>query len=111
MATSRESIKIFPETLRSIAASTFTGSYQVVGGVLVHPSRIVKFTNDTATGVTISWNGTNDHDYLPSGSFLLLDVSTNREISEILNIAVGVQFYVKGSVSTGNFYISSYYAA
>lgn len=110
MVANAQSIKIFPETLRSIAASTFTGSYQVCGSVLAHPSRIVKFTNNTATTVTISWDGTNDHEILPTTSFVLLDVSTNREISDIFNIAAGVQFYVKGSVSTGTFYISSYYA-
>ena len=109
--TSRESIKIFPETLRSIAASTFTGSYQVVGVVLAHPSRIVKFTNNTATDVTVSWDGTNDHEYIPSGSFLLLDISSNKEISNIFNIRAGLQFYAKGSASTGSFYISSYYAS
>lgn len=108
---SLQAIRLYPETLRSIAASTFTGSYQVVGSTLAHPIRLVKFQNDTATSVTISWDGTNDHDYIPSGGFLLLDVSANKEISQILSIAVGIQFYVKGSASTGSFYISTYYAS
>jgi len=111
MAISQQSVKIFPEVLRSIAASTFTGSYQVVGGVLLYPSRIIKFTNNTAVDVTVSWDGTNDHEYIPSGSFLLLDVTANREISNIFGIAKGTQFYAKGSASTGSLYISSYYAS
>lgn len=110
MAISPQSIKILPDLLRSIAASTFSGSYQTVGTALTYPTRIIKFTNNTAVDVTLSWDGTNDNEYIPTGSFLLLDVSANKEISNIFGIAKGTQFYVKGSVSTGSFYISTYYA-
>lgn len=106
-----QSVTIFPEVLRSIDSATFTGSYQAVGAALANPARIIKFTNNSGVLVTLSWDGVNDHDVLPAGSFLLLDVSANKQISQIFSIAVGVRFYVKGSASTGSVYISSYYAS
>lgn len=108
MATS-QSVTIYPEVLRSIAASTFTGSYQTVGAVLANPSRILKFTNDTSVDVTVSWDGTNAHELLPAGSFLLIDVAANRQISNIFSAAAGTQFYVNASSGTGTFYISTYF--
>ncbi len=110
MATS-QSITIFPETLRSIDSATFTGSYQAVGTPLANPARVVKFTNNSLVGVTLSWNGTNDHEFLPAGSFVLIDIAANREISNILAASKGTQFYVKAAASTGSFYISAYYAS
>jgi hypothetical protein len=103
------STKIFPDAIRSIDSATFTGSYQAVGTKLTYPTRIVKFTNNSTVLVTVSWNGTSDHEILPAGSFLLLDVSSDRETSGIFEIGANTQFYVKGSAGTGSFYISTYY--
>ena len=83
----------------------------MIGTPLPNPTRIIKFTNDSDTAVTISWDGVNDHEALAAGEFLLLDVSSNREITtNVLEIAQGLQFYVNGTAGTGNIYISSYYA-
>lgn len=114
MAAPSQSITIFPEVLRSLPSSGFSGSYQAIGTPLVYPSRILKFTNDTNVEVTVSWDGTNDHEVLPADSFLLIDIAANRQISNIFCAAAGVQFYVNGASgmgNTGNFYISSYYAS
>jgi hypothetical protein len=103
-------IKFIPDVLRSIDSATFTGSYQTVGGVLTHNARVVKFTNNSTSLVTISWDGSVDHDVLPAGSFLLIDVTTNRDaVEDQCLVGIGTQFYVKGSVGTGLFYISNYY--
>lgn len=101
--------KIFPDTIRSIDSATFTGSYQAVGTKLTYPTRIVKFTNNSTVLVTVSWNGSSDHEVLPAGSFLLLDVSSDRETSGIFEIGANTQFSVKGSSGTGLVYISTYY--
>lgn len=101
--------KVFPDSLRSIDSATFTGSYQAVGTKLSNPTRIVKFTNNSTKDVTLSWDGSTDHEYLPAGSFLLLDVSSDRETANIFEIGANTQFYVKGSAGTGSFYISTYY--
>lgn len=103
--------KILPDAIRSIDSATFTGSYQAVGTKLTNPTRIIKFTNNSTVLVTVSWDGTNDHEILPAGSFVLLDVSSDRETSNIFEIGANTQFYVKGAAGTGLVYISTYYGA
>jgi len=102
-------LKFFPETLRSIDSATFTGSYQACGVVTSHQVRLTRFLNASNVTVTISWDGTNDHEVLPAGTFLLLDLSTNSGTAKPAIIASNTQFSVKGSAGTGNFYISTYY--
>jgi hypothetical protein len=102
-------IEIFPDTMRTIDSATFTGQYQLVGSVLTFPTRIIKIYNDASVAVTVSWDGTNDHDYLASKAFVLLDISTNREVSDILEIRKGVGIYVKAAAGTGSVYVSSWY--
>ena len=95
-----------PDSLRSISSTTFTGAYQAVGAALSRPIRIVKFLNDSSVGVTLSWDGTNDHDYLPAGSFILYDLTSNETQFPGFFIPVGTQFYVKGAAGVRSFYIS-----
>lgn len=102
--------RLYPNPLKSRDSATFTGSYQTLGTVLEHPCRLVKLTNNSTVFITISWDGINDHEVLPAGSFLLIDVSSNRQVSEIYDIAEGTQFLVKGSAGTGSVYLSSYFA-
>jgi hypothetical protein len=108
---SSQSSVIFPDVLRSINAATFTGSYQPVGAALEQPCRLIKFVNNTTVGVTISWDGINAHDYIPSNSFALYDVSTNRESTQQFEIEQGTQFYVLGSSGTGSLYITVFFGA
>lgn len=104
--------KLAFEALRSRAASTFTGSYQTLGAVMAHPIRVFKITNDTSVGVTVSYDGgVTDHEYLPSETFLLIDVTSNRDWDCLFALAQGVQVDVKGAAGTGTIYLSTYYAA
>jgi len=103
--------KIAAEALRSINSNTFAGSYQNLGTALTQQSRLLKITNDTTVGVTISFDGgTTDHEYLPAGSFLLLDVCANHVWDAKFVWAIGTQVAVKGSAGTGLVYLSTYYA-
>lgn len=111
MSDSPLSSRLYPEVLRSINSATFTGSFQAVGTPLTHSIRIIKFTNNSSVLVTVSWDGVNAHEALPAGSFLLIDVAANREMSQSFEIANGTQFYASGTASTGLFYISAYFGA
>lgn len=103
------SSSLYPDVLRSFASASLTSSYQVLGTTLNYPTKIIRLLNNGTTDVTVSWDGITDHDYLPAGSFLLLDVSTNKETSQVFTISKGTQFLVKGTAGTGNIYLSSYY--
>jgi hypothetical protein len=103
-------IRLLPETLRSRDSATFTGSYQTLGSVLTNPARLLHWINDSDQDVFISWDGTNDHSYIPANSFLLLDCGSNRAADNVLAAGAGTQFYIKGSAGTGVVYFSVYYA-
>jgi len=108
MTSSFVGIVATPDPIRSIDSATFTGSYQAVGSALTRPIRLVKFVNNSTVLVTVSWDGVNAHDVLPATTFSLYDVTTNRVALTAdgqYAIAVGTQFYVKGSAGTGLFYI------
>lgn len=104
------SIRILPEPLRSRDSATFTGSYQTLGTPITNPSKIMKVTNNSAVLVTLSWDGISDHEILPSGSFILLDFTSNAGVAGLLVAAANTQFYIKGTASTGSVYLSTYHA-
>ena len=95
------STALYPETLRSIDSSTFSGSYQAVGTPFLHPIRLMKLTNNSNVDVTVSWDGATDHEILIAGSFLLIDVATNKEASLAFDISQNTQISVKGAAGVG----------
>ena len=99
------------DLLRSLAATSFTGSYVAVGTPLTVRPRIIRFVNNTNQSVTISIDGVNDYDALPNGMAVTYEIGTNRgNPSPESVIQQGTQFYVKGAVGTGTFYIVDLYA-
>jgi hypothetical protein len=97
------------ETLRSIDAATFTGSFQAVGTPLVHSSYILKMVNDSNVAVTVSIDGTNAVDILPAGSFWLYDEGKTGHTSQFPAMPKGTQIYVSGSAGVGDVYVVSQY--
>lgn len=103
-------VRVLPETLRTIDSATFTGSYQALGTALTHAILLVKIQNNSTVGVTISWNGVTDHDFVPAGSFVLYDITANKpQASPGLFIGKGTLFYVKGAAGVGTVYLTALY--
>lgn len=105
-------MQMFPLPLRSIAFGSITTSYVQVGTPWTRPVRLVKFFNGTDAPLFISWDGTTDHEILPSVGFVLLDVGTNATKFENTFVVLANQpFFVKrvgGAPSSGALYISGY---
>jgi len=94
------------EAIRSIDSATFTGSYQALGTATTNPSAIVKIVNNSNKDVTVSINGTSDHDFVPTGGFTLYDCTANLPHgTDAIFLPSGTQFYVKGSAGTGLVYL------
>lgn len=112
-APSQVSIRIFPEILRSLAYTSISGTYMGIGTPLIWPSRIIMFQNSTDQDVFISWDGINDNQYLPSKSFTLLDVSTNKITSQGWFVGGSQRFYARQtggtSPTSGSVYVTSFY--
>ncbi len=97
------------EPMRSINASTFTGSFLALGTPLVHPSYICKVVNNSDVLVTISIDGTTPIDVCPAGSFWLYDEGKAGYNGQYPAIPSNTQFYVSGSAGTGLVYLVSQY--
>ena len=106
--------RISPLQLRSLNFAALVGGYVAVGNPAESPVRIVKFYNNMNKAVLVSWNGTDDHMYLPAGSFTLLDVSTNKIREDGWFIPAGQVFYVQDAgvaPTSGDIYIELYAGA
>jgi hypothetical protein len=95
------------ETIRSIDSSTFTGSYQAIGGPLLHPASIVKMVNNSTSLVTVSNDGTTTVDVAPANSFWLYDYTANTPTNgdDAIFAPQGTQYFVSGSAGTGSVYL------
>jgi hypothetical protein len=97
--------------LSSLDSSTLTGTFQILGSPLAFPARIVKITNTSNVGATISVDGVTSIDFVPATSFVLYDCGTNRgNGAPSMDIQEGTQFYAKGSAGTGLIYLTYLYA-
>ena len=104
-------IRIYPETLRSLAAASIIGTYSAIGAAFLHPIRVFMLQNLTDEDVLFSFDGTNDHMILPSNGFILVDVTSNSAISQGFFVAKGTVIYAKqsGVPTTGSVYLTAFY--
>src|ERR1700755_826367 len=94
------------EPIRSISATTFTGSFQNLGTPLAHPAAILKMVNNSSVDVTISIDGTTTVDIAPASSYWLYDATTNRASDgNPIFIPQGRQYMVSGTAGTGTVYL------
>ena len=88
-------VRLFPEPLRSIAFGSIGSSFNTVGSPFAHPIYITHLVNDTDVALVFSWNGVDQHLYLPSGGFLVLDITANKAgYASGLFFSVGQRIYV-----------------
>jgi len=100
-------LRVSTEALRS--GSTLDGAYHDLGTPFEHPIRIVKITNSSTADATISFHGgSQDDEFVPAGSFLLLDLNANKDSDCDYVFPVGTQVSYKGS-GIGTIYLSSYF--
>jgi hypothetical protein len=87
------------ETLRSIDSANLNGTYQALGGPLLHQGYIVKMVNNGPSVVTVSIDGATDIDVCPGNSFWLYDEGKMGNQAGFPSLPQGTQFYVKGAAS------------
>jgi hypothetical protein len=101
-----------PLALSSIDSATFTGAYQLLSPTsgISNPAFYIKIVNNSSVAVTVSYDGTNDHDFVRAGSDAPINFQTNSQPTN--NNALLAQFtkiYVKAAAGTGLVYISGWY--
>ncbi len=105
-------IRLVPETLRTSAFGAIGVGYSAIGTALAHPCSIFLLQNATDGNALFSLDGTNDHFFLPSGGFVLFDLTTNKTLPQGAFISQGTTVYVKrsgGAPTSGAVYLSVLY--
>lgn len=94
----------------SFDTANLTGSYQAIDASgFDSPVVVVKMYNGGSVGVDVSWDGSTDHDFMPSGATLILDISANKnKENQKLAGEKGQIIYLKGSAGTGLYYLSAW---
>lgn len=112
MAKSTLNLRLVPETVRSIAAGSISGTYAGIGTAISNPCRIFLLQNLTDASLMFSFDGIHDHMPLPASGYMLLDIASNKSITEGFFLAQGQRIYVKtlGSPSSGSVYLTVFYA-
>jgi hypothetical protein len=98
-------------TLTSKASSTVTGSYAAINASgLTQACFLIRINNASNQAITISYDGTNDHDYLAANTALTFDFQANSQPNNFMALlALGTIVYVKGTAGTGTISLSGYY--
>jgi len=99
------------ETIRSIDSSTFTGSYQALGTPLINPAAIIRIVNQSGVNVTLSTDGVNDMDIVPTKDEVTYEYTANTPFSNPGGEyePAETQYLIKGSASTGLVYLIAQY--
>ena len=100
--------------LTTYNSASLTGSYATMNGTgTEQPIKLLKMYNASTVGITISYDGSTDHDYIPATATLILDLQTNADgmggHGGHWQIAKNQVIYGKGSAGTGLLYIIGYY--
>jgi len=110
------------DALRNIGNASITGSYAVFGSTFTHRMRMIKITNNTDGDMFIAFNttpstaplstGVADNDFVPAGSFVLYDFTSNSESSASPFVfQVGTQVWIRFSSAPtkGSVYLAAIY--
>ena len=100
-----------PFILSSILSSTLTGLYAPLNGTgFLQAPFFIRIVNSGSLAVTISYNGVDDHEFIPAGTIFELNSQTNSQPNaQVALFSKGTIVYIKGVAGTGSIYLSGYY--
>lgn len=96
---------------RSLASTSFNGTFLPIGVALIGNPVLIIFDNQTDVSVPLSADGVNIWKTFTAGEAIILDLRANNGIAANYSIDRGIVFYTNASVGTsGSFRISVTYA-
>lgn len=97
--------------LKSIDSATFTGAYQLINtGGTPNACFFLSIINNSNKDITVSYDGTTDHDFVGTLKTRDLPVQTNSQPNNKTALfSVGTKVWVKGAAGAGLVYISGYF--
>lgn len=102
---------VYAVSLATFDSAVLDDSYEAINvGGLPEACFLVRITNATDVGLTISLDGVHDHEYIAAAAVIDLPVQTNSQPNNKTALwQKGQIFYVNGTDATGNIYLSGYY--
>ena len=98
--------------LSTLNATALTTSYQAINGTgFLYPVFYMRIVNDSNQDITISYDGTTDHEYVPSGDTFNFPSQSNAQPNSGVSLwSARTVVYVKaGAAGTGTIALSGYY--
>ncbi len=107
----KNTVKAVP--LDDINSATLTGTYAIVNsGGLPNPCFLLRIMNASTQPVTISYDGSVDHEVVLANSTLVVNAQNNAQpASYVANFPRGFTVWAKGTAGVGLIYVSAYYSA
>lgn len=105
--------KVLPIPLTSIDSATFTGAYQLLSGAagITNPAIMLQLINNSNIGVTVSYDGVADHDFVRAASDRQLNFQSNASPQNFgASLAQGTKIYVKAAAGAGLVFLSGFYS-
>ena len=100
-----------PFILSSILSSAVTAFYAPLNGTgFSQAPFFIRIVNNSNMGITISYDGVNDHEFIAANTVFDLNSQTNAQPNA--QIALFPKYtivYIKGATGSGNIYLSGYY--
>ncbi len=102
---------VYAIPMTTLDSATFIGTYLVLNvGGLPQGCSIIKIVNNSTVDVTVSLDGTTNHDFIPSKSAVVYDFQTNHQVESALSIfPKGQKVYIKGAAGVGLVYLVGWY--
>ncbi len=106
---------IFPIPLTSFDTTALNTTFKAINSTgTTEPCFLIRIVNDSDADITISYDGSNDHDFLRTGKTLQLPLQTNAQPNNMMaKLRRGTTVWIKGSgqagFASGLVYLSGYY--
>jgi hypothetical protein len=104
---------VTPIPLTSISSGSVSGTYAAINAEgLPNACVIIKIVNNSTEDVTVSFDGINDHDYIPTKTASLYNYQTASQPNNfVCLLPIRTTLWVKGTSGTGSIYLVGFYSA
>lgn len=100
-----------PLLLSSLPSASVIATYLPVNGLgFARPPFFIRIINASNVAITVSYNGIDDHEFIPANSIFELPSQTNSQPNaQVALFSKNTVVYVKGAAGAGTIYVSGYY--
>lgn len=98
-------------TLSSLDSAAVVATYSAINGSgFAKPIFFLRIVNASNAAITISYDGVNDHEYIPANGVFELPAQTNSQPNaQTALFSARTIVYVKGTAGVGTIYLSGYF--